>query len=143
MSKSCPECGSAFTGHPNKKFCSVECRSAAYAETARANTAKWRKADVERARNLDYSKHLKRKYGISVEEYERRLSEQNGRCKICNRTPEEVQDKTAWRLAVDHCHTTGKVRGLLCRPCNTAIGQLQESADIIQKALEYVKEHKN
>jgi hypothetical protein len=101
----------------------------------------WRSRNVERVRRSDYAKHLRRKFGITVDQYFGMLEVQNGRCAICSRTPEEVPDKGAWRLAVDHCHKTGKIRGLLCRPCNTAIGQLQESPEVIRKALAYVEEN--
>ena len=60
---------------------------------------------------------LKKNYGITIEEYETLLDNQNGVCYICqNECP------SGRRLAVDHCHETDKIRGLLCCKCNTGLG---------------------
>lgn len=78
---------------------------------------------------------LKSIYNITIEEYNDLLLDQNGRCKICN------NESTARKLAVDHCHITGKVRGLLCNKCNMAIGLLFENEEIMLSALMYVVEN--
>lgn len=62
---------------------------------------------------------LQRKFGISKEEYDRMFVNQNGRCAICRRPPKK------FRLSVDHDHKTGKVRGLLCAPCNKVLGYVE------------------
>jgi hypothetical protein len=62
--------------------------------------------------------HLKRSYGLSSSEFNVMLAEQKGKCLICSITAEDY-GKT---FHVDHCHTSGKVRGLLCGPCNTKLG---------------------
>ncbi len=69
----------------------------------------------------DRKKVLKRKYGITINDYEQMLKQQNGVCKIC-----KGLDPSGRRLAVDHCHTTGVVRGLLCPSCNTALGRIEQ-----------------
>jgi Recombination endonuclease VII len=79
-----------------------------------------------------------RRYGISLQEYNAKLEEQNNVCKLCLSSC-----TTGRRLAVDHCHTTGKVRGLLCKNCNQALGLFKESADLIEKAADYIKENSN
>jgi len=66
--------------------------------------------------------YLRRKYGITSEDYERMLKEQKGGCAICGSTPKKR------RLAVDHNHKTGRIRGLLCFPCNYGIGWLKDNA---------------
>ena len=71
-----------------------------------------------RGRDLYY----KKTYGISLEDYERMLIDQGGKCAICGSLDPRAKRE---HFAVDHCHTTGKVRGLLCIPCNTAIGQYE------------------
>lgn len=78
---------------------------------------------------------LKTVYGITVEDYDRMYLEQFGRCKICDKHQQEFTK----RLYVDHCHITGKVRGLLCFNCNIAIGKLGDSPDICIKAAKYLK----
>lgn len=77
---------------------------------------------------------IRRKYGISVPEYEALLVAQGGGCALCHRTP-----KPGRRLAVDHDHETGHVRGLLCTRCNTSIGQLGDTAPALERALAYVR----
>lgn len=83
---------------------------------------------------------LKLRYGIGLKEYDQLLKEQNYCCKICKtKTPGRKDVK---RFAVDHCHKTNKIRGLLCMACNTAIGLLNEDPDIFKSAQEYLKEHR-
>ena len=67
-------------------------------------------------------KNLKRMYGIDVDEYNTLLENQNNVCAICKKECESGK-----RLAVDHCHESNKVRGLLCTKCNTAIGLFDNS----------------
>lgn len=80
----------------------------------------------------DRERKFKYHYGITVAEYDAMHESQGGLCKICQR-PENGK-----RLSVDHCHTTGRVRGLLCAPCNQAIGMLQDSPVILQAAIDYL-----
>lgn len=75
-------------------------------------------------------------FGITPAEYDEMLVKQGGVCAICGKV--NVGGK---RLAVDHDHVTGNVRALLCGRCNTAIGALSDSADLIRKAAEYVEGH--
>jgi len=75
----------------------------------------------------------KSKYQITKDEYAQMLESQHGSCKIC-----KTEMKT---ICIDHCHETGKVRGLLCRKCNTGIGMLQDNLDIVQNAAEYLACH--
>ena len=81
------------------------------------------------------SKRLKYYYGITLEEYNEMYTKQNGCCKICNKH----RDSFSKDLAVDHCHTTGEIRGLLCANCNTALGLFYDDLDVLEKALEYLK----
>lgn len=69
-------------------------------------------------------KYLKKTYGISLAKYNSILEEQDGKCFICQRTPKQIRKKRA--LAVDHCHDTGRIRGLLCHNCNMNIISLVE-----------------
>lgn len=77
------------------------------------------------------------KYGLTVEDYEKMFSAQNGQCAICgNASPDKV-------LNVDHDHKTGKVRALLCNGCNTALGHIRENPGIAQSIIHYLMAHKN
>lgn len=81
--------------------------------------------------------HLKTKYNITEDQYNNMLQEQSNRCLICN-SESNAESK---KFAVDHCHKTGKVRGLLCSECNSGIGFLKENPDIMLSAIEYLKKH--
>jgi ribosomal protein L34E len=76
--------------------------------------------------------HLKSRYGISVEQYNKMLESQDNKCAICG-----DECPTGRSLAVDHDHDTGRVRGLLCSRCNIGIGQLKNIANLA-KAIEYL-----
>jgi hypothetical protein len=80
--------------------------------------------------------HLNRKYGLTIGDYERMLADQFGGCAICGRP--EPEDGS---LHVDHDHETGAVRGLLCFPCNQAIGAFEEQLDLLTAALRYLRRH--
>jgi hypothetical protein len=81
---------------------------------------------------------LNRKYKDGHNEYLRLHEKQNGKCAICG-CAENGRYKS---LSVDHCHDTGKIRGLLCNNCNRGIGLLQDSCKVVENALQYLKEHK-
>ena len=83
---------------------------------------------------------LQRKYGITVEEYNDMLAAQGGKCKICGRT--DSGSVATNHLAVDHCHTTGKVRGILCDPCNRGLGLFQDNPDLTEAATAYLRRNK-
>jgi SNF2 family DNA or RNA helicase len=85
---------------------------------------------------------LMRYYGITLEEYNRRLEEQNFKCALCLRE-HDPDGSHHDRLDVDHDHATDKVRGLLCQKCNKGIGLLGDSPEILQKAIEYLSKTKD
>ena len=78
---------------------------------------------------------LKKRYGISLEDYNKLFEKQEGCCAICGIHQTEIEKS----LAVDHCHSTGKVRGLLCFDCNTGIGKLKDDYELVYKAYRYLK----
>ena len=81
-------------------------------------------------------KSLQKLYGISLEDYRNLLSEQNNSCKICERPQSMFKRK----FAVDHCHTTGKVRGLLCMNCNTSLGLMKENPNAVENMRNYIED---
>jgi hypothetical protein len=89
----------------------------------------WVARNPERQRRALRSSHLRRKYGMSVEQYEEMLSAQRGRCAVCRARTD---------LVVDHHHGTGRVRGLICRPCNSALTEHAERN--IHRLAKYLKE---
>lgn len=84
--------------------------------------------------------NLKRKYGMTSEEYEAMSAEQGHVCAICGEPETLVRKGQAERLSVDHCHTTGEVRGLLCAHCNHGIGKFKDSPELLRAALAYLGE---
>jgi len=82
---------------------------------------------------------LMKSYGISHEDYEKMLADQGGCCKICGADDPAKSNKKAKFFSVDHCHTTGQVRGLLCLHCNTFIGYARDNTELLTKAIEYLK----
>ena len=78
---------------------------------------------------------LIKKYNLTIEQHNKILASQDNRCDICKETFIDTP-------RVDHDHTTGKVRGLLCSQCNTSIGGLRDSILIVESALNYLKKHK-
>src|ERR1035437_5087630 len=79
--------------------------------------------------------HLKKRYGLTTEDYQTLNLSQQGRCAICRKTPEEVK-QTRLTLAVDHNHTTKVVRGLLCDRCNRNLGWYEKHETIVGAYLE-------
>lgn len=75
----------------------------------------------------------KGKYGLSLPKIEKILESQGNKCAICETA------LSRFRMAVDHCHESGRVRGLLCSNCNSGIGMLKDSADIVYRALDYLR----
>lgn len=95
-----------------------------------------------RAKNPDYMPkylkeyhreyNLKIKYGLTVEDYNNMLLNQAGGCAICGKSPGERP------FDVDHCHDTGKVRGLLCNNCNMGLGSFKDNIDNVRRAVQYL-----
>jgi hypothetical protein len=80
---------------------------------------------------------LRSVYGITEQEYLQLFEEQKGVCAICGRPEKESR----FRLSVDHSHTTGKIRALLCNACNTGLGHFEENIEYLQRAIKYLQEH--
>lgn len=93
----------------------------------------WYNDNKDRANENKRRWNLQKLYGITIEEYDAMLEAQNGVCLVCQ---EEDKDTN---LAVDHCHSTGRVRGLLCNNCNRAIGLLKDNPAVIKRAAAYLE----
>lgn len=119
--KKCRQCGTLFKPNaPSHLYCSDNC-----ADTALS------------------CHYLKRNYDMTYQQYQKLLLEQDFKCFLCF-GPGFVMDKTRHKLnlVVDHCHSTGKVRGLLCHNCNRALGLFKDNPDVLIRAAEYVKKGK-
>lgn len=85
---------------------------------------------------VERGRHLKRKYGISLEEYSTLLEKQEGVCALCRKGPEGSRYEI---LVVDHDHETNEIRGLLCQQCNMALGRLGDNVESIERVLAYLR----
>lgn len=83
-------------------------------------------------------RHRIKKYGLTIDEYEQMIKEQNNCCYICGDPPEK--SKGFKRLVIDHCHDTNKVRRVLCNSCNIALGSAKDDTIILQKMIDYLNE---
>lgn len=92
-------------------------------------------------KNPEYfrDKDLRKNYGVTLEWYNEQYAKQQGVCAICGRPETAVIRGKLLRLAVDHCHYSGKVRGLLCRMCNNGIGHFLHDTSLLQKAVHYLQ----
>ena len=102
-------------------------------ETIAVIKNRWLLKNKEYRQIISLRSHLKRKYGLTIEEYEVLVEKQDGLCAICKK--EDIIS----RLSIDHNHRTNKVRGLLCRNCNSLIGLAKESKEILLEAINYIE----
>lgn len=98
----------------------------------------WRKDNPEKAKAQDFKNDLKKNYGITPECYYEMFEKQKGLCACCGQSHESFKRG----FHVDHDHTTGQVRGLLCTECNPGIGYFQESTERLEMAIAYLKKFK-
>ena len=96
----------------------------------RKHQAKWS--------DWSYKHTLKRRYGITIDDYDAMLLAQSGGCAICGR-----KSSSRGRLHVDHSHEFGYVRGLLCDSCNSGIGRFKDNSELLNRAAEYLMVRRN
>jgi len=110
------------TGHQS------ECR-----ECCRIRRAKWWKSDL--GKHSSANSKLKSRFGITTTEYQTLLERQDFRCLICG----DTESYQGHKLAVDHSHKTGKIRGLLCKGCNMGLGNFKDSEILLNNAIVYLR----
>lgn len=114
--KDCRQCRLIFTPKaPSHLYCSDDCKDKAHAH-----------------------KYYKRVYGIGLEDFLELLDKQRGKCAICLGVGFKMHEGIKETLVVDHCHETGKVRGLLCNNCNRGLGLFKDSIGNLGAAIEYL-----
>ena len=142
-SKLCPRCDQnmglsyfyTVNGRPST-YCKLCQRS--YSNTYRKNNKE--KANLSTNAWLKENKewHFKQKqcskFGISVEQYNEILLRQDFKCAICSKHRNEFKIS----FAIDHCHLTGKIRGLLCKNCNLLLGHAKDNPEILHKSIKYL-----
>ena len=103
----------------------------------------WKKNNPDKVKQYQRTSNLRKNFGLSMDEYEQMLAKQNNLCAICEKPETFIhhQTKETARLAVDHCHKTNKVRKLLCKSCNTALGLFKDDIGVMENAVKYLKDH--
>lgn len=115
--KPCRNCGELFSPlAPSNLYCSQPC----------ADTCAVRR-------------YLDKTYGLTLEQYNEIYRVQNGKCAICKEEGFTLNPKQKLKIVVDHCHKTGRVRGMLCHNCNRALGLLQDKVEYLQTAIGYLE----
>lgn len=110
-------------------------------ECDRARQRKFRKEQPNKAKNNELRNRYGKEFGL--QEYNDLLVKQDNKCAICKRKEsKKYKKKRAYMLAVDHCHKTGKIRGLLCSACNTAIGKFGDNIQRIKETISYLRRNK-
>ena len=111
-------------------------------QCALLRSSEWRKKN----RNYIRSKYPERnrkqnlkKYNITVEDFNEMLIAQNNNCKLCLQPSNYTLNDKKRNLDIDHCHKTGKIRGLLCTSCNRALGLFKDDIEVLKRAIEYLK----
>lgn len=108
---------------------------------ASTRAMKWFNDNRERADTNRRAWHIQKLYGITVERYDEILASQGGVCAICGQASRQTHGTTGttFSLSVDHCHDSGRVRGILCNDCNRAIGLLGDNIELLERAIRYLK----
>ena len=154
IDKTCNKCGNSYpytseywpVKKKNKTGLDSPCRNCCrgYMKLRRANPElKERDKDSWRRWYKNHPKHTTEitrilKFNITPENYKKILLEQNNVCAICKKPETAVINNSVKSLAVDHCHTTNKIRGLLCSRCNTALGLLKDDVSIVTNMVNYL-----
>lgn len=146
--RECPAEDFAIRNGKPTKTCAA-CRATA----ARKRVRIWERRALDpaydehvRAHSRNYWRRKREEiYGLDQGQLDRLTAEQDGRCAICRRTPDEVacQGKTGEVLHVDHNHETLVVRGLLCKKCNSLLGMVDDDVDRLMAAVAYLLQHQN
>lgn len=108
---------------PGKKHCSDVCR--------KKNSYKL-KQQKRNYNKYDWKYSLNYNYGITPEQYLKMVNDSENKCNICGIQPTK-------RLFVDHCHETGRIRGLLCTKCNTGLGMFKDKLELLESAQDYLR----
>lgn len=115
--KPCRWCSTEFQPQaPSHLYCSEECSGIAMTDG-----------------------YLRKTYDIGYDDFHRMFEDQNGVCKICGSKGFALVRNQKVLLVVDHCHTTGTVRGLLCHNCNRALGLMQDNTETLKSAVRYLE----
>lgn len=134
MKRICTKCAeekepSEFYQRSNKRGVDTQCK-----ECIKKQTRKWKSENFDKKKEANIRWHLSKRYGITIEQYNELLKKQKDCCAICDKHKDEFKV----RLAVDHNHITGEIRGLLCTFCNHRLIGRHRDGNLLRKMAEYV-----
>lgn len=95
--------------------------------------------EVKKAHRKASRKHALKKYGLTEEQFMQMHEDQKGKCVICSAEIPTIHENRYESCCVDHCHSSGKVRGLLCWDCNVGLGKFFDNPQLLEKAAEYLR----
>jgi hypothetical protein len=134
--KKCPSCGETKHrdefGYRRNGHTRSLCK-----KCGAAKAREWAKRNPDRVKAHNRAINLRRHYGLTEDQYGLLLKAQDGKCRICGSSGKADSD---FPLVIDHCHASSRIRGLLCSPCNSGIGHLQEDISVLRAAIEYLVE---
>ncbi|MEA2717977.1 MAG: hypothetical protein QOI99_2294 [Actinomycetota bacterium] len=136
------DCKACFQARAKARYPLVREERIAAAQKWRDDTPDRYRANQRRTRSSPEGKarqragHLKRKYGVTIEQYDELLVSQGGRCAICRREPRPDSS-----LHLDHDHESGQLRGILCFRCNNALGDFDDDASLLHAAVRYLESY--
>lgn len=135
---------------PYKNKCDLQKQNIKYRKEHKEQIKKqqhdWYETKKEHVKAASRRSQLKRKYGLTIKQYNNLLNKQNGVCAICGKPETTIIKGTTSNLSVDHNHITGEIRGLLCIKCNVALGSFmvdKEGINLLLSATQYVINRKN
>lgn len=128
-SPTCPTCQGPKTR--TKSYC-TPCK--------RVYDRAYREKNREKLHEYERERKLRATYGIGSDDFDRMVIEQGGKCGLCKETP-EPNNRLGPTLVVDHDHSTGKVRALLCHSCNIVLGHFKDDPERLKAALIYLETH--
>ena len=145
VERECTKCSTVFVGKYNSTSCppcKEDIRAAAFREFKKKNPDYWSKWQKTEAGQKSRKKVILSGYGLSVEAHRSLVEKQGNVCAICGSAP------GAWRangggLVIDHDHSTGMVRGLLCPSCNRGLGQFEDDPTRLLSAAKYLTKERN
>lgn len=114
----------------------IKARSKAYYEANEKEKKAYGKAYYKTCKDKRITRDLQKRYGITLEEKRAMYRQQQGCCAICGKELTDSKD-----CHVDHCHITGKIRGLLCSNCNHGLGVFKENLTILTDAIKYLEKY--
>lgn len=135
--KKCPDCGKKY---PYSEFYNNKNDSRGMSSQCKKCMMKRRKVWEVENPDMHFDKRrgygLRKNYGITINDYNDMFEKQNGLCAVCG--SDSNGTTRSKHLFVDHDHTTGKIRGLLCNKCNQALGLLNDNTSVLERAINYL-----